>query len=101
MRLERPAVGRLDDQGGRGHLGVVATYVFGLEHPVPTVPEPGEVAEARWLPLDVLVDPSTRSRHPHPRLGPWPAWRHEGLVIWGLTHRILRHFTDVAGLGTS
>jgi 8-oxo-dGTP pyrophosphatase MutT (NUDIX family) len=89
-------VGRLDDVGGR--TGVVATFVFRLDAVVATMPEPSEVAEAIWTPLDVLTDPAARVRHPHRTVGPWPAWEHQGLVIWGLTHRILSGFVAVAGL---
>jgi 8-oxo-dGTP pyrophosphatase MutT (NUDIX family) len=93
-------VGQLDDVGGRVHLGVVSTFVFTLSEPVPPVPQEAEVAEALWVPVEVLIDPARSIRHPHRRLGPWPAWEHESLVIWGLTHRILSTFVDVAGIGT-
>jgi 8-oxo-dGTP pyrophosphatase MutT (NUDIX family) len=99
-------VGRLDDLGGRGHPGVVSPFVFTLDIRRPLVPEPGEVAAAHWVPLTVLTDPAHRTRHPSRRVGPWPAWSWrtglepplDDLVIWGLTHRTLSNFLDVAAL---
>lgn len=105
VELDEP-VGRLDDIGGRTHMGVVSPFVFTVPAPVPLVPEPAEVAAAHWVPLRVLTDPAHRSRHPNRRIGPWPAWSWatglpaplDDLVIWGLTHRTLRNFLDVTGL---
>lgn len=99
-------IGRLDDIGGRTHMGVVSPFVFALDEAPPLHPEPSEVASAHWIPLDVLVDPVHRSRHPNRRVGPWPAWTwqtgHEPpwdeLVIWGLTHRTLTNFLEIGGL---
>jgi 8-oxo-dGTP pyrophosphatase MutT (NUDIX family) len=54
-------VGRLDDQGGRVHRGVVATYVFVLDERHPMTPHPGEVAEALWIPLPALFAPQRPS----------------------------------------
>lgn len=105
LHLDEP-VGRLDDIGGRTHLGVVSPFVFAIEEPRPLVPEPGEVAAAHWVPLRVLTDPAHRTRHPSRHVGPWPAWSWstglaaplDDLVIWGLTHRTLTNFLEVADL---
>lgn len=91
-------IGQLDDTGGRTHLGVVSTYVFHLPARVPTVPEPAEVAAVLWVPLNIVIDPAARIRHPSRTVGPWPAWEYDGLVIWGLTHRILTSFAEVIGV---
>ena len=88
-------LGRLDDNGGRTHFGVVSTYVFHLDAPAPLTPDPTEVADAMWVPLNLLVDPAASARHPNRIVGPWPAWQHGDLTIWGLTHRILTHFVSV------
>lgn len=105
LHLGEP-VGRLDDIGGRSHTGVVSPFVFAVDTAAPLVPEPGEVAAAHWVPLDVLTDPAHRTRHPSRRIGPWPAWSWatglapplDDLVIWGLTHRTLTNFLEVARL---
>lgn len=99
-------VGQLDDIGGRTHLGVVSPFVFAVDDAHPLVPEPGEVAAAHWVPLRVLTDPAHRTRHPNRHVGPWPAWSWptglqaplDDLVIWGLTHRTLTNFLEVADL---
>lgn len=105
LHLDDP-VGRLDDIGGRTHMGVVSPFVFTVDEAAPLVPEPGEVAAAHWVPVRVLTAPEHRTRHPSRRIGPWPAWRWatglepplDDLVIWGLTHRTLSNFVEVAGL---
>ena len=105
LELDEP-VGRLDDIGGRTHMGVVSPFVFVVDRPRPLVPEPGEVAAAHWVPLGVLTDPAHRTRHPSRRIGPWPAWSWQTgldapldeLVIWGLTHRTLTNFLEITGL---
>jgi 8-oxo-dGTP pyrophosphatase MutT (NUDIX family) len=51
-----------------------------------------EATAAFWVPLAALRDPASATTRPW-RIGPVtlpaPAWRVEGRVIWGLTHRIL------------
>ena len=105
LELDAP-VGRLDDIGGRAHMGVVSPFVFVVDEPRPLTPEPAEVAAAHWVPLRVLTDPAHRTRHPSRRVGPWPAWSWQTgldepldeLVIWGLTHRTLTNFLEIAEL---
>jgi 8-oxo-dGTP pyrophosphatase MutT (NUDIX family) len=99
-------VGRLDDVGGRVHMGVVSPHVFVVDRLLPLRPDPVEVAAAHWVPLRILIDPDRQVRHPHRRVGPWPAWSyatgmpppHDELIIWGLTHRILSSFIDTTDL---
>ncbi|AEF41144.1 Hydrolase, NUDIX family [Hoyosella subflava DQS3-9A1] len=96
-------VGQLDDIGGRFHKGVVTPVVFQISRAQPLHPDPREVAAAHWVPLSLLEDPKRRTRHPHRKIGPWPAWDYQtgdvppldSLIIWGLTHRILSNFLDV------
>lgn len=94
ITLPTNAIGQLDDVGGRAHPGHVTTYVFHIPEPLPTVPEPSEVARALWIPLSVLADPSRRGRHPT-RMGPFPAIVHEGLTIWGMTYGIVQRFIEI------
>jgi 8-oxo-dGTP pyrophosphatase MutT (NUDIX family) len=95
LALPQP-IGRLDDQGGRVTRGIVATYVFVLDHLPAMTPHPGEVAEALWIPLPALFAPEAATRI---RWGgvPFPALDHEGRIIWGLTHRILGSFAEAIG----
>lgn len=92
-----PPLARLDDQRGRTRSGVVATFVFTLEHRPPLVPAATEVAAAFWAPIPALFDPSSRTRFRWSGI-PFPGIEHEGRVIWGLTHRILHTFADAVGL---
>ena len=92
-----PPLARLDDQRGRARPGVVATYVFTLEHRPPLVPQAAEVAAAFWAPIPALFDPAATTRFRWSGI-PFPAIEHEGRVIWGLTHRILQTFADAVGL---
>lgn len=100
-------VGALDDIGGKFRGGgVVTPVVFAVPRATPLRPDPREVAGAYWAPLALLTDPAARTRHPYRRLGPFPAWNYptgeqaplDSLVIWGLTHRILKDFLKVSRL---
>ncbi|MBD8505033.1 CoA pyrophosphatase [Hoyosella sp. G463] len=94
-------IGALDDIKGWFRTGVVTPVVFTIPEPPPLILEPSEVADADWIPLEMLADRAARTRHPYPRLGPWKAWTvpfgetGEPLIIWGLTYRILRRFLDL------
>lgn len=96
VRLDAP-LGRLDDQGGRAHRGIVATYVFALDGRPDLRLARDEVADAVWIPVGALRDPDHAARHPVPGIGPFPAVRYEGYVIWGLTLRILDEFLVTIG----
>jgi 8-oxo-dGTP pyrophosphatase MutT (NUDIX family) len=91
------AITRLPDQRGRVTRGLVATFVHVLDERPRLEPDPHEVAEALWIPLDRLLDPTAVSRTRWNGL-PFPALEHEGRVIWGLTHRIIGSFLEVVGL---
>ena len=90
-------VARLPDQGGRATRGTVATFVHILDRRPELVPEPAEVAEALWIPIGHLVAPTAATRFRWKGI-PFPAIDHGGRIIWGLTHRILSTFLDVAGI---
>lgn len=90
-------VGRLDDQRGRTRRGVVASFVYTLDHRPPLLPDPREVAEALWIPLPRLFDPGAATRHRWSGI-PFPGVEHEGRVIWGLTHRIVGSLGHALGL---
>jgi 8-oxo-dGTP pyrophosphatase MutT (NUDIX family) len=71
-------------------------YYLGEEH-APLVPN-HEVAEAFWISLGYLWDPSNASHQEWEREGNrllYPAIRFRGHSIWGLTFRVLTLFSDV------
>ncbi len=72
---------------------VIHPFVFSLAGPRPTlVPDPGEVAEALWIPLPVLEAPERRETLVQIYEGepvPLPCCRYEGRAIWGLTLHML------------
>ena len=92
--LSGDPIGQLDDIGGRSHPGLVSTFVFRVDGPLPVVPQPSEVARALWVPLEDLMDPSRRTRTPT-RMGPFPAVVYDGLKIWGMTYGLIQNFTDL------
>lgn len=87
-----PPLGRLDDVGGPGRRRQVASFVFCLDDQPGLVPEPGEVQDALWIPLQHLIDPRAATRHAWSGLVGFPGIRYGERVIWGLTHRILVSF---------
>lgn len=98
-----PPFGRLPDVGIRFLGGHVATFLFrvpGLPEPVP---EPSEVADAFWLPVDHVFDTARGTRHRAGPFGTFPAIAvDDDRVIWGLTLQMLTNFAQVVGrpLGT-
>jgi len=94
-------LGALDDvqamARGRPVDLVIAPRVFGLLERLEGAPSL-EVVSLHWLPLDRLLDPSTRSTFSYAHEGhrlELPCLRIEELVIWGLTYRM---FQSLAGL---
>lgn len=63
-----------------------------------TVVDTAEVARVVRAPLDELLDPANRfvSRHPSGYLG--PAFRVQGLYVWGFTAGLLSRLLALAGL---
>jgi 8-oxo-dGTP pyrophosphatase MutT (NUDIX family) len=66
-------------------------------------PEPrlsSEIAEAFWVPLSALRDPATRRDVELVVAGSArtvQSIQHGGHTVWGITHRILEHYLEVAG----
>ena len=76
----------------------IQPWVFGMRG----VPGPlrcsEEVASAHWLRLRDLLDPAREVPYPYEFEGrtlELPSVRLEGLVVWGLTYRMLRTFAGV------
>ncbi len=76
-----------------GPFVLVAPFVFGVEHELPTVVDPREAVEAVWIPLDVWRDPIRHSLRSVPGLpADWlfPAIDLNGVcgdspTVWGRT----------------
>ncbi len=78
---------------------VIAPFVVAVPFETRLVPSPHEVRSTEWIPIDALCDPRFASELEIPHGGttrrfPSIVWRN--YVIWGLTHRIVRQFLDVA-----
>jgi 8-oxo-dGTP pyrophosphatase MutT (NUDIX family) len=96
VELDGPGV-RLPDQSGRTSRGLIAAFVHVLDHRPPLHPDPREVAEALWIPLRRLADPSAGVRLRWTGIV-LPAIDHDGRIIWGLTHRIIGTFLQAIDL---
>jgi 8-oxo-dGTP pyrophosphatase MutT (NUDIX family) len=92
-----PPIGRLADQRGRITKGLVATFVYGLDHRPELTAQPSEVAAADWIALSWLFDPTNVVRRRSVGI-PFAGISHRERVIWGLTHRILDDFGSSVGL---
>jgi 8-oxo-dGTP pyrophosphatase MutT (NUDIX family) len=97
-------LGQLDDVTPRpgGPDIVVSSFVFSVG-PGADVRLNHEVALAVWVPLQQLADPRSATDHVYELTGGtalrFPAIRYEEHVIWGLTHRIIAQFLDLAPKG--
>ena len=90
---EIPAIGR-----GRAVGLSIQPWVFALR----SVPGPlrfsGEVASARWVRLADLLDPARQVPFPYVHEGQrllLPSLDVDGLVIWGLTYRMVEMLADL------
>jgi len=75
-----------------GRVITVAPFLFRAEGEMPTVLDPNEAAEARWIPLSLLRDPARHSLRPVPRLPQemaFPAIELNGVPLWGFTYRVI------------
>jgi 8-oxo-dGTP pyrophosphatase MutT (NUDIX family) len=99
-------LGRLDDVEPRSGapLVVVSPFVFAVADGALLRPN-HEVALAIWVPLAELADPRSATEHLHALEGGaplrFPAIGYQDHVIWGITHRILAQFLDIARSGGS
>lgn len=65
-------------------------------HPV-TALDPGEVARVARLPVAALADPANRFRVRHQSGYVGPAFRVDGMLVWGFTGGIVAALLDLAG----
>ena len=80
---------------------VIAPFVFRLRRRLDGAPS-HEVVSLHWLPLEKLRAPATRStlQYQHEEMVlDLPCLRIDGLVIWGLTHRMFENLASVLGGG--
>lgn len=59
--------------------------------------DPGEVARVARLPVAELVDPANRLRLRHPSGHLGPAFRVQGMLVWGFTAGVLSALLEMAG----
>lgn len=75
-----------------GRAVLVAPFLFRVDGILPTTPDPQEAAEALWIPLGVLRDPTRHGLRPVPRLPremAFPAIELNGTPLWGFTYRVM------------
>ena len=77
----------------------VVTPVLAWWHaPHPVRPcDPAEVAHVARLPIAELVDPENRVRVRHPSGWIGPAFRVQGMLVWGFTAGVISALLDMAG----
>lgn len=78
----------------------VSPYVFSVPPETRSTPNDDEVELTVWIPLRELLVPGAATEYLH-RVGGdrdlrFPAFGYRGYVIWGLTHRILSRFLELA-----
>lgn len=87
--------------GGKDLPMKLAAFVYGLNGVPPRlIPQSEEVAQALWVPLHRLYDPAHRTRYTFRRAGTdmeFPALGIDGLIVWGLTYRVLAELGDRVG----
>ena len=78
--------------------GVLSPHVFylGVSPPEFNI-DPGEVAEAFWIPLIHICDSANHSKLSWDERA-YPGIEFRGEIVWGLTLRVLYSFTQLVGL---
>jgi len=82
------------------HILTVAPFLFRADSELPTVVDPEEVAEAVWVPLSLLRDPTRHRLTSVPRLPPemaFPAIELNGVPLWGFTYRVITDWLRLHG----
>jgi 8-oxo-dGTP pyrophosphatase MutT (NUDIX family) len=78
---------------------LVAPFVFRIEEQLPVVPDPREAAEAAWIPMATLSDPSRHCLRPIPWMAAdmrYPAVDLNGGPLWGFTYRLITDWLCLA-----
>ncbi len=90
-------LGRLDDTPTTTGF-MISTFVGALPHPYEFTPSDAEVADALFVPLSRLRDPTSRrveTRLENGAARSLPVYVYDGSVIFGATARILEQFLKV------
>ncbi|MEL6190105.1 MAG: CoA pyrophosphatase [Myxococcota bacterium] len=76
---------------------VIHPFVFAVQGGGPPLtPDPSEVAEALWIPLELFFDPSARETLDYEYEGArlqLPCYRWQGRTVWGLTLKMIDELT--------
>lgn len=78
---------------------IIAPFIFAVPADTQPIPSLSEVDVALWVPLSALQDESAASEILIELEGgsrAFPSLRYQDYVIWGLTHRILLQFLELA-----
>lgn len=78
---------------------VIAPFVLTVPPHASARPDPAEVEAALWVPLSALADERAADQLILELEGSqrtFPAYRYGEYLIWGLTHRILQQFLELA-----
>lgn len=78
---------------------IIAPFIFAVAKDTEAKPSPNEVDAAVWVPLSALRDEGAASEILIELEGgsrAFPSLRYGEYVIWGLTHRILLQFLELA-----
>ncbi len=100
--LEPDSLGALDEVTPRTPRLppiVIAPFVLAVPPDATAHPDPAEVEAALWVPLPALADERAADELIVELEGlrrSFPAYRYLDYVIWGLTHRILQQFMEIA-----
>ncbi|MGF1466838.1 MAG: NUDIX hydrolase [Sandaracinaceae bacterium] len=93
LRTRARRLGRLDDVPTHRSGLVVRPVVFAVEGEPDLRPDPREVADVMWTPLEPLIEGRADTEHEVSYQGQvhrFPGYRVDGGVVWGLTYRMLQ-----------
>ncbi|PWU10083.1 MAG: hypothetical protein C5B51_04995 [Terriglobia bacterium] len=85
-----------------GRVITVAPFLFGSDSELPTILDPNEAADARWIPLSLFRDPAQHSLRSVPRLPQemaFPAIELNGVPLWGFTYRVITEWLGLHSTG--
>jgi len=82
-----------------GPYVLVAPFLLRVDRELPTVLDPHEAAEARWIPLDLLRDPARHALRPVPGVAPHRLFPGidlgDAVPLWGFTYRLITDWLNL------